>query len=481
MRPNEDNSIFFFALLALLAATALASCEGSAHAEAPAPIAPIESSVPASETGAIMRRGPLRPAATPARWKACSFRHPICVHSTVASAGTSGPGLAVLDVLGATERAWDLATGPLALPAPEADLATRAYDVYIIEPAPAVGAPPSVLTETALGERDPRAAFDRASAFTLLDRRTAVAGCALDATMARELTRAILYGVAPGTDEPVARAQTTYLAKLMVPCAIGDAGDIGVFQAHPDHAIMDPWEESDPSVGRAYARGASLFWWWLDDAFGARPGAIVRATWALQPTSTALGAWRWNAEPDAFDVLRITFKDALTTGSTLDDLLLEFAIARWLVGRAADDLHTPETRTLGDASPRLDWDIDWPAQPRRLAAREPTAPTGSAYLRVRRAGAAKGSRLRVETTWEEHAKMRWAVVKLDAQGHEKARVVIPVAHEKVTDAQITVVDLDDSDSVLIVGVNAGDPAFQVDPDDVVWEPHGWIVSLASAL
>ncbi len=472
MRPPVS-----FALFVIAGTSMLVSNEKRAYAETPSPIDAIESSVPMSPTGGIVRGGPLRPASTSASLKACSFRHAICVHS----ASKTIPGAALMDVLASAERAWDVATGPLALPAPEPDLGTRAYDVYVVEPAAVVGAAPSLLAETVMGERDPRAAFDRASAFTLLDRRSAVAGCALDAIVSRELTRAILYGVAPGTEEPVARAQTTYLAKLMVPCAAYDLDGIDVFQAHPDRAIMDGWDGSDEAVGRSYARGASLFWWWLDDAFGAAPGAIVRATWSLQPTSTPLGSWRWNAEPDAFDVLRETFKGALAPGSTIDDVLLEFAIARAFVGHNADDVHMPETRTLGDAvGARLDWDIPWPAQARRLAAREPTAPTGSTYLRVRCAGVPKGSRLRVETAWEEHAKMRWAVVKLDADGHEKARVTIPLANPKVTEAQITVVELDDTDSVLIVGVNAGDPAFQVDPDDVVWEPHGWIVSLASA-
>jgi hypothetical protein len=472
MRPP----VFFALAVGVLATTPLGP-ERAARAAFAVPITTIASSVPSSETGAVLRRGSLRPAPTPAWTKACSFRHALCVHGAPKTSGAS-----VMEVLGSAERAWDLATGALVLPAPVLDLETRAYDVYIVEPFPSIGAPASALIETGLGERDPRAAFDRASAFTLLDRRAAVVGCALDAIMAREVTRAILFGVAPATEEPVARAQTTYLANLMVPCALAEADGVDVFQRHPERAIMDPWEGSDPSVGQAFARGASLFWWWLDDTFGARPGAIVRAIWALQPTTTPLGAWRWNAEPDAFDVLRITFKDALSTGSTVDDVLLDFAVARALMGRAADDLHAPETRTLGDvASPRLDWDIEWPTQPRRLAAREPTAPTGSAYLRVRRANAPKGSRLRVETTWEEHAKMRWAVVKLDADGRERGRVLIPAANEKGTDAQITIVDLDDSDSVLVVGVNAGDPAFQVDPDDVVWEPHGWIVSLASVL
>jgi hypothetical protein len=28
-------------------------------------------------------------------------------------------------------------------------------------------------------------------------------------------------------------------------------------------------------------------------------------------------------------------------------------------------------------------------------------------------------------------------------------------------------------------VNTGDPTYHFDPDDEVWEPHGWLLSLAA--
>jgi hypothetical protein len=44
---------------------------------------------------------------------------------------------------------------------------------------------------------------------------------------------------------------------------------------------------------------------------------------------------------------------------------------------------------------------------------------------------------------------------------------------------MTLFDLDGVARVLVVGSSAGDPHYPFDPDDRVWEPHGWIVSLAS--
>jgi hypothetical protein len=68
-------------------------------------------------------------------------------------------------------------------------------------------------------------------------------------------------------------------------------------------------------------------------------------------------------------------------------------------------------------------------------------------------------------------------VKLDAQGHELGRVVIP-SRERATETSMTLADLDATDRVLLVGVNTGDPAYAFDPDDGTLEPHAWLVTVA---
>lgn len=413
--------------------------------------------------GPIVYHGPLRPKLQGAA-RVCSFSRALCVIGDKRTQAAS-----LLAVLAAGERAWDLATGALALPPPDADPGTGAYDIYVVDKVPGTSV-------TAIGERDPRSAFDRASAYTLLDAASAHEGCALDALMAREVTRAILFRVAPATDEGSARAETAYLARLMVPCAAGSVDEISTFQAFPDRGLVDTWQGSDPAFAASFGRGGALFFWWLDDSFGTSPGAIVRATWALSPTKSPPHGWRFTNEPDGFDVLRMTFKNALSTHSTIDDLFLNFAAARALIGTPADP---NETHFLGDAAAaRLDWEIAWPTSPRRLASPHPLAPTGSSYVSISRDGAPKGSRLRVEASWEEHAKMRWVILKLDANGREKSRVLVPTV-DRATEAQATVVELDDTAKVVIVAMNAGDVAYPFDPDDEVFEPHGWLLTVAA--
>lgn len=437
---------------------------------------------------------------------ACSSRVPVCVH-----ASSARDGAAATATLDAFERAWQTLTGALAIPAPDVDPTTLAYDVFLVAPrepraaargrgaaAPAPGEPAlhepgGELATTWLEARDVRSRVDRARGFTTVDRRVR-AGCVLDELAATMIARASLLRTAPATEEGTARAQSTYLAQLASPCAVGLAVDTtSAFQSRATRAFADARAgEAAAAAGGAevhapaalsalFSAGAAAFWARLDWAFGRRPGGVVSASWALHPTMTPLAATRWINEPDTFDVLRTTFKGALSTNGTVHDLWLDFGVARAFLGSADDGFHLPELRTLGDAARvPLDWDIPWPTAPRRLAAREPVHPTGASYLVIRRAGARPGARLRVEIAWEEHALFRWAFVKLDAGGRELGRVVIPTT-ERATEAQMTLVDLDGVDRVLLVGVNVGDPAYAFDPDDEVWEPHGWLVTVAEEL
>lgn len=442
-------------LFGVLLLAALAAWPHGAYA-AMGPMTPEETS---ATPGALVHDGPVRPEARGWPW-ACSLRHAACVHAEPALAG------AVLDTLAAVDRAWAILTGALGFPAPDADPATGAYDLYLRDE-------PGLAT-TALGSRAV-AAYDRASAFSMVDGR--LTGCRRELEVTRQLARAIGLRMAPSTDEGSALGQAGTLARLAVPCAMGMVDGADVLQAHTDRPIVGTMPLESPAFARPYGDGAALFWWWLDDAFGHVPGGLVGASWALTATRTPAGADRWAGEPDGWDVLRHTFRGALTTGSTVDDLLVDFAVARALAGDLADEAHFPQSRSLGAAA-RVpwDWDVPWPKTPRRLAAPRGLGPTGSAYVRIDRAGAAPESRLRIELEWENHARMRWAAVRLDAAGREKSRVLVG-SHDRTTQANLSLAELDSTSSVLLVGVNCGDWK-PFDPDDRDWQPHGWLVTLA---
>ncbi len=401
--------------------------------------------IDSASPGPLLRADLRRPDAASTPTRACSFTRPLCVRAA--------PGVPTNDVLSAltsAERAWETVTGALDLPPPDADPGTGAYDIYLVHR-------PALAARTVLSERDVRGTIDRGSAFTVVDAR--LGGCSRDRAIARELLRAVLVRVSPAMDEGAARAQTSAMAELVAPCAGIDAS---LFQSHPERALVDTWPEASPEVGARFGDGAGVAYAWLDATFASEPGGVIRALWALSPSITPPGAFRWKNEPDTFEVLRASFKEAVSTGSTIDDLLREIAIMR---------------ARRGDT--KVDWTIDWPTKPRRLSSpASGVAPTGTSIVAVHRAGATPGARLRIELEWETHAKMRWAVVKLDAAGHELGHLPIPTT-DKATATQISLVDLDPVTTILVVGTNCGDASYSFDPDDAIWEPHGWLLTVAS--
>jgi hypothetical protein len=375
-----------------------------------------------------------------AKGGACSLRHPLCVHA--APDWRAAPD-ALAPALAAADHAWETLTGTLALPPPDGGT-DGLWHLVLADGVPGGG--------TAAAEsRDPRARFDRASSYGLVDRATP-RGCALDLAVARAVARGSLWRAAPATDEGTARAEVETLAQLATACSSAD--DDSAFQSQPERTLVDPTSAS-------FDRGASLFFDWLDARFGRQPGALVVGLWALAPTVTPPDAARWSAEPNGFDVLRVSLKDALWPGSTLDDVFVRFAVDRYL--------------TLSP-TPRLAWRIPWPATARRLASPVPPAPTGASYVLVDREGAAPAAKLRVEAQWEDYGRMRWVVVKLDSTGKALAEVVVP-SLDRGTTASMTIEGLEAAKAVLVVGVNVGSTEHPFHPTQTEWEPHGWLLTL----
>jgi hypothetical protein len=371
----------------------------------------------------------------------CSQRHRFCVHA----APRTRPGL-LLAALDATDRAWDVVTGALALAPPDAD-ADGVWDVYLVDGVE--GGSTALLTS-----RDPVAHFDRAASFALVD-RTIPVGCPLDFAAARAVAQGSLWRTAPATDVGSARAETQMLARLATPCHIGDVGldEERMFEDEPERAVVDP-------ASAAFDRGASLFFEWLDANFATYPGALIAGLWSLAPTRTAPHAWRWSGAPTGFDVLRVSLKNALGTDSTLDDVLARFGVHRALA--------TPPARVA--------WHLPWPAKARRFASPIPDAPTGASVVVIDVAGAPAGAKLRVEAVWEDFGRMKWEIVKLDAQGRELAD--IPVTSLPLgTAASMTVEPLDGVDKVVVVGANVGSTEHPFQPIQAWWEPHGWLLTI----
>lgn len=379
------------------------------------------------------------------KWSlACSTRHRACLRAPPGA--SAAVAAATLD---AADRAWDLLVDGIGLPPPVGTDGDR-WELYLVDRVV------SGSSDAVLSGREALPAFDRGSSFGLVDRLTPT-GCQLTRAVAYAFARGGLWRSAPATDEGTARGEAEMLARLVTPCAAPD-DDLRAFQSEPDRCIVDP-------SSAAFDRGASLFFEWLDDKFGRRPGALVLGLVALSPTRTAEPTWKagkWAVAPTAFDVMRVSLHDALWRGSTLDDVFVQFAVAR--------------ATTSSAPGPTLAWRVPWPVRARRLESPAAVAPTGASYVVVDCAGAPPTARLRLEMQWEDYARMRWVVVKLDAAGRVLAQ--LPVGStDRSTRASMTVATLEGVDRVLVVGVDVGDTERAFDPDAREWEPHGWLLTL----
>jgi hypothetical protein len=404
-----------------LAALAALAAEGAAHAEG----------------RDIVLAAP--PVGAESWMRACSLRHPVCVHG---APGT--PDTALLAAIDALDRAFSVETQALELPAADAGM-DGTWDAYLVDGVPEGG-------RAELSSRDPRGSLDRGTSFGLIDRAN-LPGCTLDVAAARALAWASMLRAAPATDLGTARAQTRMLARLTTACAAPDE-DERAFQAEPERTIVDP-------EGEARSSGAGLFFEWLDQSFAGEPGSFSLGTWALAPTKTPAAATRWPVRPTVFDVIGSSLAGVLGTDSGLDDVFLHYGIDRGLTPPAA----------------RLAWHVPWPDHARRLASPVPVAPTGASYVLIDHAGAPPGASLRVQAMWEDYGRMKWAVIKLDTAGRPLA--VLPIASSKMaTSTALTVELVDAVDRFLVVGVNVGSTEHPFDPGQGWWEPHGWVLAIS---
>jgi hypothetical protein len=375
---------------------------------------------------------------------ACSFRQPVCLHATAALAPretayllkTIDTTLAALRTLGLRAYLGDAGQG-----------GSLDHDVYLSSDAKGAASYPD--------PGWPDGHFDTASAFTVLP-RGAPRDCRTASDIARALAQAALLRIDPAIFEGVLAMSSSYLASLVAPCSAREVPAIADFQRRPDGALTHGT--------RQHFSGAMLFPAYLDQAYGkGHPGGVITSLLALAAQVTPRGMPSWQNEPDLFDALRLT-----TASHNFADgeLLLDFAVARAFVGRAADGRHMEATGSLGALGEvRRDWRIPLASLPRRLAPSYPIQATGTVYLQVDiPANTTRG--IRVTADWESGVLMRWAVVKRDARGREHGRHTAPgIVGQNHT--QISIVSLKDVRSLVVVGTAIGsdDRSHPFDPDD----------------
>ena len=373
---------------------------------------------------------------------ACSERQPVCVQR--------GPGISAghtLRALHALELAYERVQA-LALPPPLPDDeggGSDALDWYLDESAGDL-----------VTERDTvrLGALDRASAFC-------VSG-ALDDPLLAERAATLCLGEAlakrfdPGETAAIQRGFAIELWWLTGAVSALDVQLIDDAQAHPELAIAA--RSAEPNGG------ATLLFDYLEKARSAQnSGALVTSMLSAAASSTHGGAWRWDNEPDVFDVLRHSLDE--DTGK-MATLLSEYGISRAFLGDRNDGARPPLAEWSGAfGRARYDWTIKFSSLPRRVRASRPIEPTGIELIWVDLDEVPIGVSLGFESEWEAPVAFKWRLVSLDETGREMARVDVPF-QERGRSAEGRVVNLTGVRAVLAIGVNLGgvDLAHPFDPD-----------------
>lgn len=418
---------------------------------------------PASSPAASAAR-PVPPGARPIPTGPgdCSLDGRICVHSVAPAVSTAALARTLREAL-RIEQAYRA----LDLPAPLPDDflgGSSAYDLYLDPRAPGIhteGDPPALL-----------ARFDRSSAFTVVSPPGAAEGCSFGLELARALAEASLLGLDAALGPGVMAMQASYLATLVAPCPTAEIAAIDTLQRSPERPLT-----AAPADALA---GSLLFPWYLDAAYGTgRPAGVMTGLIAISLQHAPPGGSELVDEPDVFDALRRATRDR---GSSLDALLLDFAVARAFLGDRSDGGHLPSTERFGAMGrPRFEWSVPFASLPRRLGPLHPIHPTGATFLWLDLEDAPAGAQLRFVAEWDPGQMFRWALVKVDGQGREQGRIVAP---GKFGDHRVvlTVADLAALAGIIVVGTHLGgdDRSQPFDPDAPLARPALYSVTLYAA-
>jgi hypothetical protein len=388
----------------------------------------------------------------------CSWRESVCIH--LVPPGKKIEQRFAADALTAAERAA-AALRALDLPAPLPDGqlgGSPDFDVYL-DPEGA-GARAHDDPVTAMGPHD------RASAFAIVGGR-ASASCALASDVARSMAQAMFIGLDASAHESTIAMGASHLATLIAPCHPVESDAVDRFQRRPELAFTRARADS--------FAGSFLFPAFLEDAYGkGKPGRLWPSLLALTSARAPAVAALWPGEPDVYDMLRKVFSGA---GTSLEDALLGFAIARAFVGSRGDGAHIPDTERFGDLGRvRFDWSIELSTLPRRLILR-PMEASGAAYLWLGLAGASDKDRLTVVADCAESYSFRWALVTVDAEGREIGRHTAGRWGE--AKVHVTLEKLTGVAAAIVVGAAVGldDRAAPLDPEDGLPPAAGCEVTL----
>ena len=394
----------------------------------------------------------------------CDTTMPVCVHADRAVSADDFRRLRH-----ATARAYALIVETLRLPAPLPDGPSGGdprLDVYLTRSAKSAGGTdssvPAASSDPLRVGRDALdliADRDAAPAFLLVDVNALREGdCALEAVLARGMVRASAMGLDAAETNAVVDGFARYLGSLVTGCREGQRARFDELQRAPFRSLVDG--VAGPERLAAY----------LDTERGLGFGAIVPGLLSMSVQHRGvvipvedddLGPVHLHNDPSVFDVLSATLSDQ---GSSLDELLLDLAVSR----------------AFEPTAPALEWRIPvstvHAGSGRRLAVSRGIEPTGATFVRIDLDETVKEGGIELDLKWEQGARFRFTVLKLDAQGRRVGEVTVaPLDRER--EVTVEVRKLEGVAGILLVGINGGDPIKTWHADDPGLPAHGYEIGV----
>lgn len=380
--------------------------------------------------------------------RSCDLSAPVCVHAAAAISPE-----VLVRARRAFADAWGAAIDTLRVPRPLPDGAhggDARLDVYLV---PDVATAPRALDGLAVG-RDPLDLLsdrDSASSFLVLDEHVVRAGgCALAATAVRGVVRASALGLDVAENELVVDGFARRMGEVVAPCPAVENAGFADLQAKPWRSIT------------ATPFGPALVARTLDVSRGQGFGAIVPGVLSMainhygivQPREEdELGPAHFHDYPSVFEVLALSLSDA---GSSLDALFLDVAVVR----------------ATSATPPAWEWTVPASSLPRRFAIRRGIEPTGTTFVKIDVDTAPKSDSIEMDLAWDGGARFVWRVLKLDASGKTIGEVPVP-ALETARKITVDVRHLGGVRTILLVGVNGGDPIRPWRANEPPSPPHGY--------
>lgn len=374
-----------------------------------------------------------RPSARELPFRSCGPS--VCVHARLADA--------LAPVRRAFDDAFDLTIETLRIARPLLDGGRGGdsrLDVYLLE---GTG-------DLAIG-RDPLdRTLDRdgAPAFITIDPSTIRSGgCSLSGTAARAIVRASAAGVDVAETPLVVDGLARRIGELACPSV--DPG-FAELQAKPFRALT------------ASPAGTTVFARTLDLQYGQGYGAIVPAVLSMAvnhrgvivPTvDDELGPVHFHNDVTVFDVLATTLSDA---ASSLDAVLLDVATAR----------------ALHPIAPAWEFVVPASTLPRRFAIRRGIEPMGSTFIKIELDSTPANDAIELDLSWDMGARFVWHVLKLDAAGKKIGEIPVPPL-ETTRKITVDVRRLAGVRSIVLEGVNTGDPLRPFHPDEPLSHARGY--------